>query len=185
MKSLTWLRFPTCQPLAHYWYLVNGSRPDLANAVGVLAQFASNPGPEHWKALKHVFAYLKGTVDYKLTYKPSQKHVMTLRGYVDADYAGCLDTRRSTSGYAFFLGDCLVCWSSKKQSVVALSTTEAEYIAGVHGGKEAVWLRQFLKELGFPVTGPTTLLVDNQSAIAVSKNPKHHSRIKHINIANH
>jgi hypothetical protein len=154
--------------------------------VGVLSQFSSNPGPKHWDALQHVFRYLKGTLDFKLTFKPStspSSSSPSLHGYVDADYAGDLDTRRSTSGFAFYLGGCLVSWSSKRQSVVALSTTEAEYIAAVHGGKEAVWIRTFLGELGFPLSGPIPLKVDNQSAIAVAKNPEHHSRMKHIDIA--
>ena len=102
--------------------------------------------------------------------------------YSDSDYAGEKDRLRSTGAYVVMMGGGAVDWSSKVQSVVAQSTTEAEYIAGVHGGKEAVWLRQFLKELGFPVSGPTTLLVDNQSAIAVTRNPEHHGRMKHLDV---
>ena len=102
----------------------------------------SNPGKEHWIALKRVFRYLRGTSDYGLCYQgiPGLERMLDIRCFVDADWAGDLDQRRSTSGYVFSLFGGAVSWMSKRQSVVVLSTTEAEYIATTHTSKEAVWL---------------------------------------------
>ena len=95
--------------------------------------------------------------------------------YSDADYAGDLDSARSTSGYAAFVGTSLVSWASRRQPVAAKSTTEAEYIAANEAGSEGVWFRSFLEELGYPQTSATALYIDNQSTIKVGKNPEHHS----------
>ena len=97
-----------------------------------------------------------------------------LFGYADADWASDINDRKSTSGYVFKLASATVSWSSKKQTSVALSSTEAKYIARVHTTKEVIWLRQLLSELGLGTRHPTTLLIDNQSAIAIAKNPKFH-----------
>jgi hypothetical protein len=126
---------------------------------------------------------LRGTSDFALEYGPSSGALLT--GFSDADHGGDQDTGRSTNGYAFFLGASCVSWSSKRQSVVAKSTTEAEYIASNHAGAEAIWLRHFLQELGFPPSNPTTIHVDNQSAIAVAKNPEHHGRMKQLLLSYH
>ena len=108
-------------------YAMVCTRPDIAHAVGVLSRFMSKPGKEHWTAVKRVFRYLRGTSDYGLCYqgRPGLDKVLDIRGFVDADWAGDLDQRRSTSGYVFNLFGGSVIWMSKKQSVVALSTTEA------------------------------------------------------------
>jgi hypothetical protein len=108
-----------------------------------------------------------------------------LVGLSDADFAGSLDTRKSTTGYVFFIGSGAVSWSSKRQPTVALSTTEAEYMAAVHSGKEAIWFRTLLADLGFPIDGPIPIFADNQSSLAVAKNPQHHTRMKHIDIKWH
>jgi hypothetical protein len=151
--------------------------------VGVLARFNSNPGPTHWKAVKHVFRYLQGTSDLKLSYGPtgdkSQDMILT---YSDADHGGNSDNGKSTGGYLVKLGTGAVSWSSKLQTMVALSTTEAEYIAAVEAAKEIIWMRQFMGELGYPPSTSSTLLMDNQSAISVSKNPEHHGRMKHLDL---
>ncbi len=97
-----------------------------------------------------------------------------LFSYADADWASDINDRKSTSGYMFKLAGAAVSWSSKKQTSVALSSTKAKYIAGAHAAKEVVWLRQLLSELGLGTRHPTTLLIDNQSAIAIAKNPKFH-----------
>ena len=162
-------------------YLSVATRPDIAYAVGVLCRFNSNPGIEHWKAVKHLFRYVKSTVDYKLTYAPSpSKELFT--SYTDSDHGGNVDTGRSTSGYVVKMGTGAVSWRSKLQSIVALSTTEAEYVAAVSAGAEVVWMRALMAELGYDTAAPSTLHMDNKSAIQVAKNPEHHGRMKHLDL---
>eukprot|EP00253_Pinus_taeda_P026919 PITA_26919 len=117
-------------------------RPYIAHALGVLSKFMSKPGKEHWTAVKRVFRYLRGTSDYGLCYKGrlALEKVLDICGFVDVDWAGDLDQRRYTSGYVFNLFGGAVIWMSKKQFVVARSTTEVEYMAATHASKEVVWL---------------------------------------------
>eukprot|EP00253_Pinus_taeda_P007189 PITA_07189 len=123
-------------------YAMVCTRPNIAHAVGVLSKFMSKPGKDHWIAARRVFRYLRGTSDYGLCYQGrlGLDRVLDIRGFVDADWIGDLDQRRSTSGYVFNLFGGAVSSMSKKQSVVALSTIEAEYMAATHASKEAVWL---------------------------------------------
>lgn len=168
-------------------YLAVGTCPDIAFAVGKLAQYNSNPGRAHWQAVKHVFRYLKGTMDLKLTYQNDNDlhsaHLFIT--YSDSDHAGCPDTRRSTSGYVTKIGSGTVSWSSKKQSTVALSSTEAEYVATVATGKEILWMRSLLKELHYKADGTSPILVDSQSALATVMNLENHGRMKHLDIKIH
>ena len=122
-------------------------------------------------------------MDYSLTYASDSTCSELFLTYSDADHGGCKDTGRSTGGYILKMGTGAVSWSSKLQGVVALSTTEAEYIAAVQGGKEIKWLRNLLLEIGLPCPGPFTLLLDNQSAISVAKNPEHHGRMKQLDLS--
>jgi len=108
-----------------------------------------------------------------------------LHGFVDADWASNINNRKSTSGFIFMLAGGTISWSSKKQSSVALSSTKAEYITGAHTAKEAIWLRHLLTKLGLEINAPTFLHIDNQSAIAIAKNPKFHNCTKHIKIHHH
>jgi Reverse transcriptase (RNA-dependent DNA polymerase) len=164
-------------------YLATATRPDIAHTVSLLCRFNNNPGMEHWKAVKHLFRYLKGTVDLQLTYSPSpSRSGEPFVTYTDSDHGGDPDTSRSTSGYLLCIGTGAVSWSSKLQSLVALSTTEAEFIAAVEAGKEIMWMRNLLQELGFPVSQPSTFHIDNQSALSVAKNPEHHGRMKHLDM---
>lgn len=110
---------------------------------------------------------------------------LTLRGFVNADWANKLSDRSSTSSYVYNLGGGAISWSLKKQTSIALSSTEAEYIAGAHAAKEVVWLRRLLTELGLHIDGPTTLLMDNQSVMKIAKNPQFHDRTKHIEVWYH
>ena len=165
-------------------YLATSTRPDISYAVGVLARFNKNPGIEHWKAVKHLFRYLKGSLDYKLVYGPSDSPAL-FTTYTDADHGGNPDNGRSTGGYAIIIGGGAVSWSSRLQSVVSLSTTEAEYIAAVEAGKEIIWMRNLLTEFGFSITSPSPLLIDNNSAVTVAKNPEHHGRMKHLDLRFH
>ena len=178
-------KVPYINVVGSLMYLAVATRPDIAHAVGVISQFNANPGSAHWSAAKRILRYLKGTPKYALRLgltTPQTTPQIGIKAYSDADWAGDRDTRKSTSAYAMFLGDGLVSWSSKRQPVVALSTTEAEYISAVHAGQEIIWLRNILGELGFPQVQSTPLFIDNQSAIATSKNPENHSRIKHMDI---
>ena len=174
---------PYLSAVGSLMYLAIGTRPDIAYAVGALSRFNSNPGRVHWQQCQRVFRYLQGTRDLMLQYGGTSN--VNLDVYSDADYAGDLDSARSTSGYAVFIGSSLVSWASRRQPVVAKSTTEAEYIAANEAGSEGVWFRSFLEELGYPQTSATTLYIDNQSTIKVGKNPEHHSRMKHINTKYH
>jgi hypothetical protein len=164
-------------------YLAIATRPDIARTVSFLCRFNANPGPAHCKAVQHLWRYLKGTMDLRLTYAPSGSsspgHFVT---YSDADHGGCFDSGQSTTGFVVKMGSGAVSWSSKLQGIVALSTTEAEYVAACAAGQEIVWLRHLLGEIGYPIEGPSQLYVDNQSALAVAKNPEHHGRMKHLDL---
>ncbi|KAE8181210.1 hypothetical protein CF328_g8911 [Tilletia controversa] len=163
-------------------YLVIGTRADLAFPVSVYGRFAADPSEEHLKAVKHTFRHLKRTLDAKLTFDGSDG--LRITAYVDADWAGDKADRKSTSGFAILMAGGAVSWGSKKQTSVALSTTEAEYVAAGVAGREAVALTALLRDLGKNIEG-IEILCDNQAAINVSKNPVLHSRTKHIDIAHH
>ena len=165
-------------------YLMVGTRPDLAAAVGVLSQFAADPCPTHWQALKRVLRYLQATPTHGIRFSGSGDG--ELIGYSDADWAGDIETRRSTSGYVFVLNGGCISWRSKKQRTVALSSTEAEYMALSEATQEAVWLKAFMRELGEDAGyGALKVYEDNQGAIALAKNPEFHKRTKHIDIRYH
>jgi hypothetical protein len=163
-------------------YLAIITRPDIAYAVGVLCHFMANPGPEHWKAAKHLLRYVAGTIDFCLLYKLDPNVPNLFCTYSNADLAGNVDTGRSTTGYVVKMGTGAVSWSSKLQSIVALSTTEAEFVAAVSAGQESIWMSQFLAELGYDTSGAAPLLMDNQSAVQVARNPEHHGRMKHLDL---
>ncbi|MGH7238510.1 MAG: hypothetical protein ACREHG_00435 [Candidatus Saccharimonadales bacterium] len=163
-------------------YLAIATRPDIAYTVGVLARFNTRPGKAHWAAVKHLFRYLKGTMDVKLTFSPDTTTSEMFVGYSDADHGGDRDSGYSTGAYVVKMGTGVISWRSKLQDVVTLSTTEAEYIAAVHAGQELKWLHNLLTELGYTFKSGHTLCIDNQSAIAVTQNPEHHGRMKHLDI---
>lgn len=135
----------------------------------------------HWKAVKHLFRYIKSILDYKLTYSPSSDPEL-FTSYTDADHAGDPDNGRSTSGFVIKMGTGAISWSSRLQGIVALSTTEAEFVAAVSAGQEILWLRNLFTEFGFTLSSPSTLYIDNLSALSVAKNPEHHGRMKHLDL---
>lgn len=175
-------KVPYQQAVGSLMYAMVGTRPDLAVAVGDVCQFMSNPGVAHWNAVNRIFRYLKGTIDTSLTYCGGS---LKLMGYSDANWGGDKDTRRSTTGYMFKLGGGAVSWNSKRQPTVALSTTEAEYMALTQCTKEAVWLKRLLCDLHYHQVGPIEILEDNQGCMALAKNPVSHARTKHIDIQHH
>ena len=166
-------------------YASIATRPDLSAAVGALSQFMNKPGPQHVKGVKRILRYIKGTLNYGLRFDSSSNAEFKLYGYSDADWAGDINTRKSTSGYIFRLGSATISWKSKRQSVVALSSTEAEYVALCSATQEVVWLRRLLAGIGFVQEEATTLNEDNQGTIALAKNPNNHLRTKHIEIKYH
>jgi hypothetical protein len=135
--------------------------------------------------MKRTLRYLRGTLDYGLLLRRSASSELMV--YTDADWTGCPDTCRSTSGYAVFLGTNLIFWSSKHQNVVSRSSAEAdaEYRAVANGVAEACWLRQLLQELHAPLTKSTLVYCDNVSAVYLSTNPIQHQRTKHVEIDLH
>lgn len=159
------------------------TRPDLSFSVSLLARFQANPGIEHWNALMHVIGYIKNTMDYGLTY--TRGHGLSPHAFVDADYGGCKDTRRSTSGYVFMMAGGPVTWSSKRQATVALSTVEAEYVAMSRCAQQMKWMHSWLDEVDIPHDLPGVIRGDNRGAIALTKNTKDHGKIKHIDIRHH
>jgi hypothetical protein len=164
-------------------YAALGMRPDIAYTVGHLTRFAENPGKAHWEAVKRVIQYLKGTKDWWLVLGGQQEKII---GYSDADRMSNKD-RHAISGYTFLIDGGAISWSAKWQDIVALSTTEAKYVAATHAAKEALWLRFFIGKLFRPKINskPMTLLSDNQSAIALTKDSQFHARSKHIDIRYH
>ncbi|CAI0389528.1 unnamed protein product [Linum tenue] len=155
-------------------------------AICMLSRFMEAPTRQHMFAAKRVLRYLKGTSTYGIWYKRKDKNSKLL-GYTDSDYAGDLDDRKSTSGYVFFIAGGAISWASKKQPVVTLSTTEAEFVAGSYCAAQCVWLRKILEQMGWEdsVSAATKVLCDSSSAIKLSKNPVFHGRSKHIDVRFH
>ena len=164
-------------------YLSTKTRPDIAFAVGKVARFCAGPAREHWEAVKRILRYLRGTSNSGLLYCKSDSSGCV--GFSDADWGGDHDDRKSTSGYVFLMGGTAVSWKSNKQSCVALSTAEAEYVALAAAAQEAKWLQRLTSDLLDYEIGATEIFEDNQSAICLAKTPQFHGRTKHIEIKYH
>lgn len=164
-------------------YVSTATRPDIAAAVSILSTLTSDPSKEHWTGIKRLLRYIKGTLNFGLKFRAHGDE--ELYGYSDANWAGDVDTRRSTSGYVFKIADSTISWSSRKQATVAKSTTEAEYVSLSQATQEAIWMRQLLSDVGHKADKPTLLYEDNQGAIEIAKNQRLHSRTKHIDITFH
>lgn len=159
------------------------SRPDIQFAVGAVSRFNSNFGLAHWIAVKRIMRYLKGTLNYKLTY---QRNVQSnLTGFCDADWGGNEIDRRSTTGYVFVMQGAPVSWNSKKQPTVATSTTESEYMAMGSATQEALWLRELRSELLDGIVDCVPIYCDNKGAICLSEKNAFQPRTKHISIKHH
>jgi hypothetical protein len=173
-------RFATA--IGSLMYLMVGTRPDIAFALGTLSRFTSQPQSHHQVALQRLLRYVKATQYHRITYRSGQ-----LIGYTDADFGGSVvtDGAYSTSGYVFQLAGAPVSWSSKRQGEVATSTTHAEYIGQYNAILHLQWLRTFLAETQLYRSPVTNIMADNQSAIALSRNPEFHKRTKHFNVKFH
>lgn len=154
------------------------TRPDITYSINVLSQFMVRPIESHWKVEKGVLRYLKGTIDFGLKYADSFDLEMTC--YLDSDWAGNPDDRRSTICYTFSIRSGIVSWSSKKQRTVSLSSIEREYKALCTTTCEAVWLRRVLQDIGEEQMKATMIKCDNQSSIKLENNPIFHARTKHV-----
>lgn len=163
-------------------YVSRYTRPEIAAIVGVLSRHSSNPGPDHFNATERILRYLLGSKKDKLTLSGKGEFGITV--YCDSDWASDTSERKSTSGYATYIGNALVSWGSRKQQCITLSTMEAEYVALAEAAKESLWLKQLLYELGEKEVTPL-IFCDNQSTIRISKDAKHHARSKHIDIRHH
>lgn len=159
------------------------TRPDIAYSVSVISQFMHDPRESHLLAAYRVLHYLKGNPGKGILFKRGNK--LTLEAYTDADYAGSVVDRRSTSGYCVLLAGNLVTWRSKKQNVVARSSAESEFRALAHGLCELLWLQIILNDLKVKWEGPMRLMCDNKSAISIAHNPVQHDRTKHVEIDRH
>lgn len=158
------------------------TRPDIAFVVGMLGRYLSNPGSQHWKAAKKVLRYLQGTKDLMLTYQRTS--LLDVVGFCDADFAGCIDDKKSTTGYIFMMAGGAVSWKSVKQTLTASSTMEAEYVACYEACCHAMWMRNIISALGVvdSISRPLKLFCDNSAAVAFSKNTRSISRSKHIDV---
>eukprot|EP00253_Pinus_taeda_P003187 PITA_03187 len=164
---------PTYRSMIGNLLYLTGTRPDIMHAVGIFGRFQENPKEIHLQEVKRIFKYLQGTQNYGLWYPRDID--LTLHAYTDVDWAGSVDDRKSTSCGAFFMGSRLVSWFSKKQSSIALSTAEAEYVAAASCYTQLLWMMQTLQEFQITCTPPISILCDNTSAIRISKNPVMHS----------
>jgi hypothetical protein len=174
--------FPYQNIVGALLYLALNTRPDISYAVGVLARFNTNPIFRACKALIRLLLYLRSTPNIGLTFTGTE---LDLFAYSDADWAGDLDSRRSTTGYVVYAAGGPIAWQSKLQTTVAVSTMEAEYMAAFGAIQELIWLKGVLNEIGISMVDPITLHMDAKSAIALAKNPMYHKRSKHIDIKYH
>jgi len=172
-------RYPYASAVGSLMYAMLCTRPDICYAVGVVSRYQSNPGLDHWVAVKCILKYLRRTRNYMLVYSGED---LSLTGYTDSDFQSDRDSRRSTSGSVFTLNGGAVVWRSIKQKCVADSTMEAEYVAACEAAKEAIWLRKFLTDLEVvpDMDKPIKLYCDNSGAVANSKEPRSHKSAKHI-----
>ena len=165
-------------------FAAHSTRPDVAHAYGMAARQQQNPTQKDLLAVIHAFRYLRGTASLSLRFS-SDSNPLQLIGYSDADWAGDNSDARSTSGCILVLGGAAVSWNSTKQQNVALSSTEAEYMAASEAAREVVWMRTLLSEIGAPQTAPTPLRIDNQTAIRMALEEGNQGRRKHINVKHH
>lgn len=176
-------KVPYQEAIGSLLYLANATRPDISFAVNNLSRFNKNHSEAHWRAVKRIFRYLRGTSNLKLSFNANSEMNMTI--YSDADWGSDNDSRRSCSGYVVIMAGAAISWQSKRQPIVALSSTEAEYIALSAAVKEALWLKQLAIEID-PLHDKTIdVLCDNLSAIELGSKEAYRPRSKHIDLRYH
>ncbi|KAK1645139.1 hypothetical protein QYE76_062944 [Lolium multiflorum] len=176
---------PYASAVGSIMYAMLCTRPDIAHAVSLTSRYQSDPGMEHWTAVKNILKYLKRTKDMFLCYGGDQE--LVVNGYTDASWNTDPDDSKSQSGYVFILNGAAVSWASSKQCTVAKSSTESEYIAASEASSEAVWMKRFIVELGVVPSAldPLIIYCDNMGAIANAQEPRSHKRLKHIKLRYH
>jgi hypothetical protein len=162
-------------------YLMIGTRPDICFAIGLLSRFTSNPKKAHWEALERVARYCLGTRDYGLKFDGNSR--LGLQGFSDAEFAGDTVDRKSTSGFIVCYNGCAIMWKSKKQSSVALSSCESEYVGLANCARELIWLKNMATELGVDTT--VTLYGDNLNALGIGRGEATQVRTRHIAVSYH
>ena len=178
--------FPYKQIIGSLLYLITHTRPDMAYAVIFLSRFSTGFGVPHVHAVRQLLRYVASTREYGLVLGlPDKDGKFTVVAYADADYAMCADTSRSTTGNLVLSGGSAVNWKVQRQSVVAQSTMEAEYMALAHACREVIWLRFLFEQLGMPIKGPTEIREDNEAARRLANNPEFHELSKHIAVKYH
>ena len=170
---------PYASTMGSLIYALLCTTPDIYYSVGIVSQYQSNPEPKHWEAIKHILKYLRRTRDYMLVYR--FKDLIPI-DYTDSDFQSDLDFKKSTSGCVFILGGEAISWRSVKQSCIADSTMEVEYVVTCETAKEAVWLKKFHSGLSVVRMEqvPITLFCDNSGVVTQSKDPRNHKKGKHI-----
>lgn len=177
------ISFPYAEKIGELLYAALGTRPDIAFAVQHLSQFTKNPGPEHVAAVKHLYRFILGTPDDGITYRRDKG--FEIRAYTDADWAQNVVDRKSISGHVFTVAGGAISWGSKKQSSVALSSLEAEYVSLSLATRHCVWLRQLVSDIHLPLHHPIAVWSDSASALALARDDQFHGRSKHIDVRHH
>ena len=165
-------------------YLTLGTRPDIAYSVIKLSRYNVNPSEDHIVAVKRILRYIKATINYSITYYKSENSHY-IQAYTDAEYAGDINIAKSTTSYIFYIANGPISWKSKLQTIIAQSTTEAEYIAINSAAKEAIYIKSILDELGYYQQNKLPIYSDNNGALLLAKNPVFHERTKHISVKYH
>jgi len=167
-------------------YVMLCTRPDIAIAVNILSRYTNKNNRELWKCLKRVLRYIRGNIDMKLIFKRNIDFEHVFVGYVDSDWGGNENDRKSTTGYLFkMFNSNLICWNTKRQNSVAASSTEAEYMALFEAVREALWLKSLSESINIKLDKPIKIFEDNQGCISIASSSSCHKRSKHIDIKYH
>ena len=173
-------KFPYRQAVVCLLWLAGGTRPDLSYAVAQVEKFSSNPGIKRWKAIVKIFRYLQGSINLGIQFSQStianSSNDVSITRYVDSDHGRCVDTRRSITGFLFVMSNGPICWQSKQQMSVALSSMEDEYMALCAAAQEAIWLRRVMIDFNEEFNASIVIFEDNQSCFDYTKNPTSHKR---------